>query len=128
VELQGRDRIAILVDSLRDGRLIDQPNDILNTYLGYDYKGFSARLSFLFQGNSVANIGGEFPERDGFTRDYFRIDFSARQKLPFADSELFLDVQNLNDANNESAQRTTGGFSSIQNYGLTTNIGIRLRY
>jgi TonB-dependent receptor len=128
VELQGRERIAILVDSLRTGRLIDQPNDILNTYIGYDYKGFSTRLSFLFQGNSVANIGGEFPERDGFTRDYFRIDFSARQKLPFVNSELFLDVQKLNDVNDESAQRTTRGFNGIQNYGLTTNLGIRIRY
>ncbi len=128
VELQGRDRIAVLVDSSRTGRLIDQPNDIFNTYLGYDYRGFSTRLSFTFQGNSVTNIGGEFPERDGFTRDFFRVDFSARQKLPFANSELFLDVQNLNNANNESAQRTTGGFNGIQNYGLTTNIGLRVRY
>jgi TonB-dependent receptor len=128
VELDGRDRIAVLVDSSRTGRLIDQPNDILNTYVGYDFKGFSTRLSFLFQGNSVTNIGGEFPERDGFTKDYFRIDFSVRQKLPFYNSELFLDVQNLNDVNNESAQRTTAGFNSIQNYGLTTNLGARVRF
>lgn len=128
VVLQGRDRIAVLVDSSRTGRLIDQPNDILNTYIGYDYKGFSGRFSFLFQGNALTNIGGEYPERDGFTKDYFRIDFSARQKLPVANAELFLDVQNLNDVNNESAQRTTRGFNSIQNYGLTANLGVRIRY
>ena len=128
VELVGRDRIAVLVDSVRTGRLIDQPNDIFNSYIGYDFKGFSTRLSFTFQGNSASNVNGEFPERDYFTRDYFRIDLSARQKLPVANAEVFLDVQNLNDVNNESAQRTTGGFSGIQNYGLTANLGVRLRY
>lgn len=128
VILDGRDRIAVLVDSSRTGRLIDQPNDIFNSYIGYDYRGFSSRLSFTFQANSVTNIGGEFPENDGFTKDFFRVDLSARQRLPFANSELFLDVQNLNNANNESAQRTTSGFNSIQNYGLITNIGIRVRY
>lgn len=116
------------VDSSRTGRLIDQPNDILNAYIGYDYKGFSTRVSFLFQGNSVNYVDGRNPESDGFTKDYFRIDLSARQKLPFANSELFLDVQNLNDVNNESAQRTIGGFNSIQNYGLTANLGLRVGF
>ena len=29
-------------------RLIDQPNDIFNFSLGYDYKGFSGRFSMLY--------------------------------------------------------------------------------
>ena len=124
--LPGRPPIAVLVDSSRTGRLLDQANDIVNTFVGYDYKGFSARLSFTFQGNAVNEIGSEFPERDGFTRDYFRLDFAARQKLPVANGELFLDVQNLNDENTESAQRTIGGFNAIQNYGTTANLGVRL--
>ncbi len=115
-------------DSSRTGRLVDQPNDVMNTYLGYDFKGFSARLSFLFQGNAVNYVDGRNPESDGFTRDYFRIDFSARQKLAFANSEVFLDIQNLNNVNTESAQRTMGGYNSIQNYGLTANLGIRVSY
>lgn len=127
VELVGRDRVLTFVDSSRAGRLVDQPNDIVNSYIGYDYKGFSSRLSFIYQGNSVDNIG-RYPEQDGFTTDYFRIDFSVRQRLPIANSELFLDITNLNDENNSSAQRTTEGFNNIQNYGLTANLGIRIRY
>lgn len=125
-DLSTRPPTFTFVDSSRTGRLIDQPNDILNTYIGYDYEGFSGRLSFIYQGNSVSYIG-RFPHQDGFTKDYFRIDLSARQKLPIANGELFLDVSNLNGVNNRSAQRSIDGFTNIQNYGLTANFGIRIR-
>ncbi len=114
-------------DSTRIGRLIDQPDDILNAYIGYDYEDFSVRLSFIFQGNSVSYIGN-FPEKDGFTRDYFRIDASARQILPWYGIEIYLDMNNLNSENNTSAQQSIGGFTNEQNYGLTANLGVRYRF
>lgn len=128
IELQGRERITILVDSSSTGRLIDQPDHIFNFYLGYDHKGFSSRLSFLFQDNSARDNGGRYPENDSYTTEYFRIDFSARQKLPYWNSELFLDISNLNNANTSWIQRSTEGFRGIQNYGLTANLGFRIRY
>jgi len=114
------------LDSTRKGRLIFQPNDVANAYVGYDYKGFSFRVSFVYQGNSVSYVGA-FPEQDGFTKDFFRIDFSMRQKLPLVGMELFFDAVNLNNRSNESAQKSIGGFTNIQNYGLVANVGIRYR-
>jgi TonB-dependent receptor len=128
VRTVGRQRIAVLIDSSSTGRLLDQPNHVLNAYIGYDHKGFSSRLSFLFQDNSARGNGGQFPENDSFTKEYFRMDFSARQKLPYYNSELFLDVSNLNDRNTSWIQRSTQGFRGIDNYGLTANLGLRLRY
>ena len=117
--------IIQLIDSSRGGRLIYQPNDILNTYIGYDLEGFSGRVSFVFQGNSVSYVGGQ-PEQDGFTKDYFRIDASARYILPwFPQLQLFLDVNNINQRANMSAQQTIGGFTNEQFYGLTANLGVR---
>ncbi|MGC9365302.1 MAG: TonB-dependent receptor [Fidelibacterota bacterium] len=110
----------------RPGRLIYQPNDVVNAYVGYEYKGFSARLSFLFQGNSVSRIG-TFPEQDGYTKDYFRIDASLRQKLPWHGTEIYLDASNLNNALNESAQITIDGFTNVKHYGATANLGVRFR-
>lgn len=119
----------VLVDSSFTGRLLDQPNHVLNSYLGYDYKGFSARVSVLFQANAFTSNGtAEFPEDDSWSRDYFRVDFSARQKLPFLNSEVFMDVSNLNDAQNRSEQRSINGLTNVQNYGLTANLGVRIRY
>lgn len=130
IEGEGRQakKVFFLVDSSSTGRLLDQPDHILNAYIGYDLKGFSSRLSFLYQDNSARNNGGRYPENDSYTTEYFRIDFSARQKLPYYNSELFLDISNLNSANTEWVQKSTGGFRGIQNYGLTANLGIRVRY
>ena len=115
---------VVTIDRTRSGRLINQPDDVLNAYIGYDYEGFSGRLSFLFQGNSVSNIGA-FAEQDGFTKDYFRIDASVRQKLPLPGLQIFLDITNLNNRRNESAQASINGFTSQQFYGLTANLGVR---
>lgn len=112
------------IDSTRKGRLINQPNDIANAYLGFDYKGFSARLSFVFQGNSVSYVGAE-PEQDGFTDDYFRVDFSMRQMLPIPGLQLFFDINNINDRTNVARQITIKGFTSEKHYGMTANLGVR---
>jgi TonB-dependent receptor len=127
VIIEGRDRIPVLVDSSSSGRLIDQPDHVLNGYLGYDFKGFSARLSVVYQDNSARVNGGRYPENDAYTVDYFRVDFSARQKLPFWNSELFLDASNLNDEYNSWVQKSTGGFRGIENYGLVVSFGLRIR-
>ncbi len=119
-----RKTYSLVVDSTWTGRLINQPDDILNAYVGYDYGGFSARLSFLFQGNSVSSVLA-FPEQGGYTNDYFRIDAAARQKLPWANLELYLDATNLNSRINSAAQQSIGGFTQQLNYGLTADLGIR---
>ena len=115
---------VITLDRTRSGRLLNQPDDVLNAYIGYDYEGFSGRLSFLFQGNSVNTIGA-FAEQDGFTKNYFRVDVSVRQKLPWFGLQVFLDIFNVNNRINDAAQASIDGFTSRQFYGLTANLGIR---
>ncbi|MCX7798000.1 MAG: TonB-dependent receptor [Melioribacter sp.] len=128
VKIVGRQRIPVLIDSSFAGRLIDQPNHVLNSFIGFDYKGFSIRFSFVYNDQVVTGNGGRYPENDSYAKDYFRVDLSARQKLPFYNAELYLDFSNLNNANTQSIQRSINGFTNIQNYGLVANVGIRLRY
>lgn len=116
--------ITQFTDSTRSGRLVFQPNDIMNTYIGYDYGGFSARVSFVFQGNSVTYVGA-YPEQDGFSQNYFRIDASVRQFLPWKGLQLYLDANNLNSESNISVENAISGFTSQQYYGLTADLGIR---
>jgi len=117
-----------LIDSSATGRLIDQPNHIVNVYVGYDYEGFSSRLSILYQDNSARYNGGAYPENDSYTKEYFKVDFHASQKLPWYNIELFLDLINLNNEKTRWVQKSTGGYQGIQNYGLTANLGLRIRY
>jgi hypothetical protein len=116
--------ITKFTDSTRTDRLVNQPNDLVNTYLGYDYKGFSARISYVFQGNSLTNIGS-YPEQQGYSKDYSRIDFSARQMLPWPGLQLFFDANNFNNQSNMAAQMSINGFTSQNYYGFTANLGIR---
>lgn len=120
----GRVNVVTLVDSTRGGRLIDQPADIANVSIGYDYEGFSGRISFLYQGAMISGIGSRI-EQDGYTHDYFRMDASVRQILPLKGLQVYLDVNNINQRADISAQQTIGGFTSEQYYGLTADLGIR---
>ncbi len=116
--------VNFIYDSTRSGRLINQPNDIINAIVGYDYKGFSGRVSFVFQGNAVSGIGIR-EEQDSFTKDYFRIDASLKQSLPIEGLEVYLNINNINERADISAQKTIGAFTSEQFYGLTADLGIR---
>jgi TonB-dependent receptor len=115
------------IDSLREGRLVNQPNDIANAFIGYDYLGFSGKVSFVFQGNSVSSIG-QYREQDGFTDDYYRVDVSVRQKLPIEGLQVFLDVNNTNNRQNIARQISIDGFTNQKNYGLTANLGVRYAF
>ena len=124
-EKGARGVVTQFTDSTRTGRLVFQPNNLWNASIGYDYKGFSARLSYIFQGNSVSFVGA-FPEQDGYTHDYHRYDMTARQQLPWAGLQIYMDVSNLNNESNVSAQQSIGGFTNQQFYGLTGNLGLRM--
>jgi len=64
--------------------------------MGYDYKGFSARVSFRFQGNVISSIGTR-PETNEYTNNIYKFDFVVKQKIPlkFADFEVFLNAINF---------------------------------
>ena len=66
--------------------------------LGYDYKGFSARLSFRFQGQVVRSIEAS-PEQNEYTNDVYKYDFVVKQKIPmkFADLEVFFNAINFSN-------------------------------
>jgi TonB-dependent receptor len=124
---RGSNQVITRIDSTRDGRLINQPNDIANAFIGYDYKGFSGKVSYIFQGNAVSFVG-QFPEQDGFTADFARIDISVRQRLPIEGLQVFLDMNNVNNRQNISRQISIDGFTNEKNYGMTANLGVRYAF
>ena len=89
--------ITTNVDSFYVDRLIDQPNEIFNLSLGYDYKGFSGRLSMLYI-SDIFTTTNFWPEMRETTDAYRRYDLSMKQKLPIKGLELYLNIANLNEA------------------------------
>ena len=89
--------ITVNTDSFYVDRLIDQPNDIFNFSLGYDYKGFSGRFSMLYM-SDVFKTTNFWPELRETTDAYRRYDLSMKQKLPVKGLELYLNISNLTEA------------------------------
>ncbi len=83
-------------DTVFSNRLLHQANDIANVSLGYDYKGFSARFSFRFQGNVISNIGGR-EEDNTYTDNVYKFDFAMKQRLPLksVNLEVFFNAINF---------------------------------
>jgi TonB-dependent receptor len=113
------------VDTLRTGRLIDQPDDILNVTMGYDIGGFSARLSFLFQDDVFRQAHSTYKELDSYTAAYYRWDFTAYQKLPWQNLQLYMNINNVSNRPDREFRSVLEKLSSVNYYGRTADLGIR---
>ena len=117
------------IDTTRSGRLIDQPDDILNVTLGYDIGGFSARLSFLYQDNVFREAHTTYEELDSYTDAYYRWDFTAYQKLPWLEGlQIYLNINNITDRPDRRFTSVLEKLSYVEYYGATADLGIRYSY
>jgi TonB-dependent receptor len=130
-------QVFTVVDTTRAGRVPDQAAHVANVTLGYDYKGFSTRLSYLFQSNTTAGVNSVNPLFDQFVGDYSRFDLSVRQQLQ-AGIELFANLNNLNsrpDQRYTYQNSVTGDYEFTDDtlsyrelYGFTVDVGARYRF
>lgn len=120
----------VLVDTVTVSSMPDQPNDILNVTVGYDYKGFSGRVSFFYQVGSVIGRGAAtFDDYDDtFVDDYFRVDVSLKQKMPW-DLEVYVNLNNVNSEGDLRYQSPLYRYpTSKQLYGFTMDAGLRYSF
>tara|TARA_Y100000590_G_scaffold59517_1_gene63141 strand:- start:13421 stop:13942 length:522 start_codon:yes stop_codon:yes gene_type:complete len=89
--------ITTNIDTFYADRLLDQPDQIINISIGYDYKGFSGRLSMLHKDNVFMRTNF-WPELRETTDAYRRWDLSMKQKLPISGLAIFLNASNLTEA------------------------------
>jgi len=112
------------VDTTFTDRLIDQPDDIVNLTLGFDYEGFSIRVAMLYQSNIFT--GPNFwPQLRSYTSPYRRWDLAAKQDLPWFGLQLYMDLNNINSANELSVIQGGGVPIAEQEYGFTADLGLR---
>jgi TonB-dependent receptor len=117
----------ILSDTIRTNRMPDQPAHIANMTIGYDYKGFSIRASYLYQSDKVTGIG-QTPVTDAFTAPYKRWDLAVQQKIG-DNMQFFANFNNLNNRHDESLLGSHQlNPTSIEYYGLTVDVGIRYKF
>lgn len=120
-------RQSVYVDTSFTDRLLDQPNDLANVSLGYDYRGFSIRVSMLYQSDIFTGVNF-WPQLRSHTSAYTRWDLAAKQELPWYGLQLYCNLNNINGANDLSIIQGGGVPLAEQQYGLTIDAGVRFRF
>ncbi len=131
---------STVTDTVRSGNMPGQVDDLFNLSLGYERKGFSARISMVFQGSSLfvdeeGDIGklarsvGAIPEKDNFVASFTRWDLVVKQKIK-DHFEVFLYVNNLSNVKERTflAGSVNQLLTSNYVYGTTFDIGFTYRF
>lgn len=118
---------TIIIDSSRTARMPDQPAHLLNITVGYDFKGFSARLSYLYQTDKVTYLDRS-PILDNFSGAYARWDLTLQQTLGRG-LQFFSNFTNLNNrADRNFRGESLESPTYIEYYGFSIDAGIRYRF
>lgn len=119
--------ITTYITSFRSGRVPGQADHLANISVGYDIMDFSARLSWSYQGESLAGIGTQ-KEHDTWEGDFTRLSFSLRQKLGNGLS-IYLNGVNLSNQNDLTYRALDYPRpSSLNYYGATYDFGMEYRF
>lgn len=116
----------IITDTTRVNRMPGQASHIANASIGYEKGGFSTRLSFTYQGDALSTIGTR-EELDTYTAEFVRLDFTAQQKID-KHWRVFLNVNNLLNTPEKSYIGSDRRLSFERYYGLTADIGVRMKF
>jgi TonB-dependent receptor len=125
VRLVGRK--TTYVDTTFTDRLLDQPDDLLNVSLGFDYKNLSIRVSMLYQTEIFTGVNF-WPQLRSHTAAYRRWDVALKQELPWYGLQLYANLNNINGANDLSVIQGGGVPLAEQQYGLTVDLGLRWKW
>ncbi len=112
-----------VLDTVREAPMPGQADYMGNLSIGYEYEGFSGRVSLIFQGKSLAVVGTR-EEMDGYTNSYSRWDAAVKQKIS-NNISLFLNVNNITGSGEVSSNQRF--LTSEQYYGWSVELGMRYK-
>ncbi len=118
---------TVNIDTFYTGRILHQPNQIFNLSLGYDFKGFSARISMLYTDDILSGTNF-WEELRSTTARYVRWDLSVKQKLPIKGLQLYFNLNNFTNAVDRSYIAGNSYPSKEEYYDFTADAGLRYRF
>jgi TonB-dependent receptor len=118
--------ININVDTTYTDRLLKQPSMLANASIGYDYKGFSIRISYSYQDNILITPQQRSDAADKeSTLGFSKWDLQLNQKINKHVS-IFGNMSNIFNQPDVSVRDITGYMTSLEYYGYTANIGLKI--
>jgi outer membrane receptor for ferrienterochelin and colicin len=116
----------------KETTLPDQTEWISNLTIGYDFKGFSARISLIYQSAYLRGLssageasGSELSNR--YTDDYLRFDASISQRIG-KHIRLLANFANISGESERSYQYISDYLRSENRYGATFDLGFQYRF
>lgn len=112
-------------------RMVDQPNILFNAKVGWDYKGFSSRVSFRYQASTITGQDARYHLTDSYNKNMFRIDLNIKQQIT-PKLSLSLDGTNLTNYIDDRVINNYVGDRDFaqqeQMYGMGIRLGIRYEF
>jgi TonB-dependent receptor len=117
---------AIIIDTVRSGKMPGQADHLANVTLGYEKGGFSGRLSVFYQGESLTYVGTR-SELDGFSDAYSRWDLALQQKLGSGFS-IYGNLYNFTNTSEESYLGLEYFSTRAELFGWAADLGVRYTF
>lgn len=103
-----------------------QAPHIFRASVGYDYKGFSLRVSTSYQGTKARtySLNKDF---DSYDLEFWRWDASVKQNIGRQWS-VFINLNNISNQQDIRFTRNENYIRTIETYGMTGTIGLQYRF
>ena len=111
---------------LREGRVRGQSDHIVNLSVGYDYRGFSARVSMTYQGESLNSVSTQ-AERDRYNNDWIRWDLTLKQNVGEY-LTIFFNGSNLSNQFDSGHQGFDSRPTYVEYYGEQLELGLQVNF
>jgi TonB-dependent receptor len=108
------------------GKLQGQPENFGNLALGYDYKGFSSRLTVFFQADYLTGVSAN-PLLDVTQKGFSKWDLSLKQRLS-SNLDLFFNLINMTDVYEGQYYNFRNRDRGDSSYGMVADFGLRYSF
>ena len=112
-------------DTARVGRMIGQADQIGNLTVGYEKKGFSARLSMIYQGDALRGIGVS-EATDELDDTSVRWDLVIQQHIG-DNLSVIMQLNNITSQKEKTYIRYRDFTTRTQDYGMTLDLGVQYK-
>ena len=110
----------------REANLIGQAETILNTSLGYDIGGLSARVSASYQGSKITGYSS-IADKDSYDADFWRMDAAIKYRFNRR-LNVFLNLNNLTNQQDVTFFRNPRFETNRATYGTTATVGVEFKF